>query len=152
MLRTRFLHLKDNRPSERAKDYTTAPLMNTHASPHARTHKYAQTHTHTHTHTHTRARTYAHTHSHTHTHYTNTRTCTHTDTHSHTHVPCVSVCEAVRIFVFLGCSRYVGLYDQHLDTVHQFKYLKEGGYPRESNCRQFGARNCRENFLTRKII
>ena len=25
----------------------------------------------------------------------------------------------------------------------------QGGYPRESNCRQFGARNCRENVLTR---
>ena len=25
----------------------------------------------------------------------------------------------------------------------------KGGHPRESNCRQFGARNCREKFLTR---
>ena len=25
----------------------------------------------------------------------------------------------------------------------------KGGYPRESNCRQFGARNCREKVLTR---
>ena len=29
---------------------------------------------------------------------------------------------------------------------HYFLY---GGYPRESNCRQFGARNSREKFLTR---